>query len=250
MKILISLLLSGLLTTGQAFCQENKTINEVSFGTTIEVSTLSRRGQDCFFMFYSPKSEKCQNMMNFIRDYGAGNHGVYITIVNIDRKAHKEIDWDSPVSRQYGLKTLPYYILVDSQGKFSDGEEAWKVFSGKLFHFFEEKMAKKISFLHEDSSIYCEFGSFYMEFGEFGKAAEKYRRAVELTGSENEKILYDFACALSRAGRPEEALKNLEKALFLAKKRHTEELLQYFKQDIDLEPLAEQSGFQALLDKY
>ena len=36
-------------------------------------------------------------------------------------------DWDSPVAKQYGIRSLPSYKLYDSRGKLvADGKEAYK----------------------------------------------------------------------------------------------------------------------------
>jgi hypothetical protein len=45
--------------------------------------------------------------------------------VNINRSRFQGIDWQSPVARQFELRTVPYLVLLDEQGKLiAEGQQA------------------------------------------------------------------------------------------------------------------------------
>ena len=45
--------------------------------------------------------------------------------VNINRPGFQGIDWQSPVARQFELRTVPYLVLLDEQGKLiAEGQQA------------------------------------------------------------------------------------------------------------------------------
>jgi len=45
--------------------------------------------------------------------------------LNINRPGFQGIDWQSPLARQFGLKTAPYLMLLDTEGKLvGEGQQA------------------------------------------------------------------------------------------------------------------------------
>ena len=50
-----------------------------------------------------------------------------ISLVDVDRRGSQEIDWKSPLVRQYNLRLVPYVYLIDANGEpVVEGYEARK----------------------------------------------------------------------------------------------------------------------------
>jgi len=52
---------------------------------------------------------------------------IVVVKININRKEVQGIDWNSPVARQYGLRSIPHFVIYDSTGyRTHEGEEAYQ----------------------------------------------------------------------------------------------------------------------------
>src|SRR5262249_36249442 len=78
--------------------------------------------------------------------------------------------------------------------------------------------------------------------GEYAEAADRGRELVE-NGADYPLVLYNLACCESLAGRKEEAIEHLGRALELCPER----LQPRTKTDTDLDPLREEPAFKEVV---
>lgn len=79
-------------------------------------------------VFYSVHCSASQDLTKKLELLAEKNKSIHIGLVNIDRKGAQEIDWKSPLVRQYNLRVLPFiYILDKNKTTVAQGHEARKM---------------------------------------------------------------------------------------------------------------------------
>lgn len=96
-------------------------------GETLEVKSLLRQDRTTVFDFYSPYCRPCLRLAPFLEKLAARKPEVAFVKLNINRPQVRGIDWRSPLSRQYGLKSVPFFMIFNPRGKLvAVGPEAKK----------------------------------------------------------------------------------------------------------------------------
>ncbi len=98
------LLLSPVVSAGAA------DIQTITHGREIEIEEHLAAGKYVLFDFYADWCGPCRALEPQIREL-AGRYGDHLSVRKIDI-----INWDSPVSRQYRLSSIPYMILYGPDG--------------------------------------------------------------------------------------------------------------------------------------
>jgi len=97
-------------------------------GETLDIKTLLRPGRTTVFDFYSPYCQPCVKMAPIMEKLAARKPEVAFVKLNINRKQVRGIDWRSPLAQQYRLKSVPYFMIFNPQGKLlAEGPEARKM---------------------------------------------------------------------------------------------------------------------------
>lgn len=103
-------------------------LNRSSPGEQFEVKHYLDQRRLNLIVFYSAHCSASQNLTKTLELLAEKNTSIRIGLVNIDRKGAQEIDWKSPLSRQYNLRVLPYiYILDRNKTTVAQGHEARKM---------------------------------------------------------------------------------------------------------------------------
>lgn len=96
-------------------------------GQTLEIKPLLGQTRTTVFDFYSPYCPPCMQLAPLMEKLAAKRPEVTFVKVNINRPEVKGIDWKSPLAQQYGIKSVPCFMIFDSQGKLkAEGNEARK----------------------------------------------------------------------------------------------------------------------------
>jgi thioredoxin len=113
--------------------------HEISFGDPVELTEHLVAGDITVFDFTSEYCPPCRQIAPWLERLHAERSGVSVVKVNINRPQKRGIDWGSPVARQFGLQSIPAFMVYDAQGKvMAKGEQAKVLVIGWLQELSEE----------------------------------------------------------------------------------------------------------------
>ena len=115
------------LLTVPSLAQELKVLNSSSPGEIFEFKQYLERDTKNIVVFRSRHSSSCSELEEALVPLYRGRDDLVVRLVDVDRKGSTEIDWRSPLVRQFNLRTLPYVYIMDEQGTIlSQGYQARK----------------------------------------------------------------------------------------------------------------------------
>lgn len=127
MKFPLAVLTAVLLLISTSPAQQLKTLNSSNPGEPFEVKQYLSREKLNVVVFYSAHSEPCRNLREALENLARRRRDLAISLVDVDRRGSQEIDWKSPLVRQYNLRLVPYVYLIDANGEsLVEGYEARK----------------------------------------------------------------------------------------------------------------------------
>lgn len=98
---------------------------ELSHGRTVAIDTLASPGKVTVVDFSSDYCAPCVELAMFLIQTSKTYPERYaIRRVNINRPGFSGIDYQSPVSRQYGIRELPLIVVYDNKVKVAEGDAA------------------------------------------------------------------------------------------------------------------------------
>jgi thiol-disulfide isomerase/thioredoxin len=76
--------------------------------------------------FYSLYCPPCKKMAPFLKKLDDQRMDVVVIKIDINRPGVTGIDWQSPIAKQFNLKSIPYFIVISPWGKLMcEGKEAY-----------------------------------------------------------------------------------------------------------------------------
>jgi thioredoxin-related protein len=116
-----------LLLATSTFAQELKVLNRSFPGERFELEQYLDRDHLNIVVFRSRHSASCQKLEKALERLTRKRDDLVVGLVDVDRKDSVEIDWRSPLVRQFNLQTVPYVRVFDKRGQtVSEGYEARK----------------------------------------------------------------------------------------------------------------------------
>lgn len=98
---------------------------ELSHGNAISIDSLACPGKVTVVDFSSDYCAPCVELAMFLIQTSKSYPDRYaIRRVNINRHGFNGIDYQSPVSRQYGIRDLPRMVIYDNKVKVAEGDAA------------------------------------------------------------------------------------------------------------------------------
>lgn len=92
----------------------------------VNLEKRSVKGRTTIFDFYSEYCPPCKRISPFLKKLDARREDIAVIKIDINRTGVEGIDWDSPVAKQFRLKSIPYFIIITPWGKFMcEGKEAY-----------------------------------------------------------------------------------------------------------------------------
>ena len=102
-------------------------INEENPGQEIDIQRFVQPNKTTIFDFYSEYCGPCKRISPMLKRLDSRREDIIIHQVDINRPGIREIDWGSPVARQYKLRSVPYFMIYDSSGNLTHrGHEAYE----------------------------------------------------------------------------------------------------------------------------
>ncbi|MBA7715850.1 hypothetical protein ES703_124908 [subsurface metagenome] len=84
------------------------------------------KGKTNIIDFYSEYCPPCKRISPFLKKLDVRRGDIVVIKIDINRTGVEGIDWDSPVAKQFRLKSVPYFIVISPWGKLiCEGKEAY-----------------------------------------------------------------------------------------------------------------------------
>lgn len=91
-------------------------IEDYKPGENVDITKLIYPGKINIFDFYSEFCGPCRIVSPKLERLDNQREDIIVIKININRKNVHGIDWNSPVSRQYNLRSIPHFIVYDDTG--------------------------------------------------------------------------------------------------------------------------------------
>jgi len=116
-----------------------KSINESTAGESVDVESFLLKGKMNIVDFYSRYCAPCRKISPMLQKLDKKREDIVVIKVDINRPGIKRIDWESPLARQYKIKSIPYFMIYNQQGKLMhQGMDAFAVVT-QLFAYEDIK---------------------------------------------------------------------------------------------------------------
>lgn len=89
----------------------------ISKGTEVNLKDYLVPGKTTVFDFYSDYCPPCVQISPALEKLHRTRDDIAVVKVDINRPGVKTIDWGSPVSRQYKLRSVPHFKIYGPNGK-------------------------------------------------------------------------------------------------------------------------------------
>lgn len=89
----------------------------VSYGQPIKLSDYLMPGKTVVFDFYSDFCPPCVQVAPTLARLHAQRADLVVVKVDINRPGLRGIDWQSPVAKQFGLRSIPHFKVYGPDGK-------------------------------------------------------------------------------------------------------------------------------------
>jgi thiol-disulfide isomerase/thioredoxin len=121
--------LGALASTSISFAEDSKTKGpkpaHISHGEEVDIKEYIVAGKTTIFDFTSQYCPPCRAIAPKLDALHAAREDIAVVKVDINRPDVKRIDWESPVSKQYALRSVPHFKVFGPDGKLqAEGKEA------------------------------------------------------------------------------------------------------------------------------
>jgi thiol-disulfide isomerase/thioredoxin len=97
----------------------------ISHGEPVDIERHLVKGKTVVFDFYSDYCGPCRQVGPRLEKLDARRDDLVVIRVDINRPGVQGIDWNSTVARQYGLRSIPHFVVYSPDGKkVAEGQEA------------------------------------------------------------------------------------------------------------------------------
>lgn len=100
-------------------------------GEILDLRPLLVPGRVTLIDFYSPYCPPCRVLAPLLEQLAQRRPDLIVKKVNINRPGFQGIDWKSPLAQQYQLRSVPYFLIFNPQGKLvARGQAAMQQLEG------------------------------------------------------------------------------------------------------------------------
>jgi thioredoxin len=101
-------------------------VNSDKPGLEVQIEDFVQGDQMTIFDFYSQFCPPCRKISPWLRQLDEKRDDIVVFKVDINRPGIRGIDWRSPVAQQYGLKSIPHFVIYNNEGVLSqEGRPAY-----------------------------------------------------------------------------------------------------------------------------
>jgi len=120
--------------TGQLLAGAVQDGNPGRSGQTLDLKSLPVKGKTTVVDCYSQYCPPCMSLAPLLEQLAQKRSDLVIKKVDIQRpEVSGHIDWQAPLAKQLGLRSIPHFMIFDQKGKLaSEGQGAMKQVLGWL----------------------------------------------------------------------------------------------------------------------
>jgi thiol-disulfide isomerase/thioredoxin len=97
-------------------------------GEEVDIAQMVVKGKTTIFDFFSAYCGPCVKISPKLGELDNRREDIVVIKIDINREGIQSIDWESPVVKQYAIKSIPYFIIYDDTGARShEGSAARQV---------------------------------------------------------------------------------------------------------------------------
>lgn len=113
--------------------QKKEKPERIAFGQKVDLTEHVVPGKTTIFDFTSNYCPPCRRIAPMLDALHERRDDIAVVAVDINRPQVKGIDWDSPVAKQYRIRSVPQFKIFGPDGKLqAEGDEASKLVMGWL----------------------------------------------------------------------------------------------------------------------
>ncbi len=116
-KILLAGIAIIVLALGYKFLFASKEIPAYMDEGPVFLSEMVVPGKINIFDFYSDGCGPCRQIAPYLHKLKEKRPDLNIVKIDINRKGIKGIDWNSPTVKQFKIRSIPFFIVIDEKGK-------------------------------------------------------------------------------------------------------------------------------------
>jgi len=121
-SVIMVLAVSLLFMAAIAFAEEEHklpVLNEDNPGGEVDIEKYLVPDKINIIDFYADWCGPCRNIAPYLEELDASREDVVVLKINIK-------EWGSPVCEQYGINSVPSFMIYDETGKLTyEGDKAW-----------------------------------------------------------------------------------------------------------------------------
>ena len=126
-KIIYALILIGVLYGAYSLFFKEGDIPSYMITGSVNLKEWIVEGKTNIVDLYSEFCPPCVQLAPLLLRLDEKRLDIAIVKININRDGVRGIDWQSPVARQFKLKSIPHFIIVSPSGKLKcEGKKAFK----------------------------------------------------------------------------------------------------------------------------
>ena len=116
-----------------AAADKGETPLKVSHGEEVQITDYLVKGKTTIVDFTSNYCPPCRAISPRLDELHKSRDDIAVVKVDINRPDVKGIDWDSPVVKQYGIRSVPHFKVFDADGKLvAEGRKASEMVYGMV----------------------------------------------------------------------------------------------------------------------
>lgn len=105
--------------------ETDKVTNSIA-GQEIDLDSLIQKNKINIVDFYSEYCPPCVKIAPMLKELDKKREDIAVIKIDINRPDIKGIDWNSPVSKQFNLRSIPYFMIYDKYGNMQyEGQKAY-----------------------------------------------------------------------------------------------------------------------------
>jgi thiol-disulfide isomerase/thioredoxin len=105
--------------------------NSADPGNIISVNSLLTPGKQTVLFLHSEHCGPCRQIAPYVEQMARLHNELRVYNVDIDRPGSDGIDWMSPAARQFGLDSVPAFVVYDEHGtQIANGDSAREMVDG------------------------------------------------------------------------------------------------------------------------
>lgn len=96
---------------------------EISFGEEVDIDDYVVSGKVNILYFTSEYCPPCRAIRPRMTQLHSENADINVVLININRPDVQGIDWQSPVVSQHGVRSVPYFVIIEKDGTRLEGND-------------------------------------------------------------------------------------------------------------------------------